>query len=139
MGGGAKAVADALGCDKKEAQKFVDAYANGFKGISEFKKKGSKFVKDNGYINICKLTGHRLIWEDWNKWRAIEDDLYYENKLSKSEIDEHRMAGAKWDRLALNVVTQGGIRALYKLLKFGEYCDVNTEPSYIVIYKRCND
>lgn len=107
FGGGAKAVADALGCSKKEAQEFVDAYANGFKGIAEFKKKGSLFVRNNGYIIICKLTGHRLIWEDWNKWKAIEDDQYYEQKLSKSEIDEHRMAAAKWDRLALNVVTQG--------------------------------
>lgn len=29
--------------------------------------------------------------------------------------------------------------ALYKLLKFGESCDGNTEPSLIVILERCND
>lgn len=109
FGGGAGAVADALGCSRQEANKFVKAYADGFKGVSEFKVKGSKFVRNNGYIVICKHTGHRLIWEDFAKWREIEDmpDWLKDKELTEAEIKEHDGAAAKWDRLALNVVTQG--------------------------------
>ena len=60
FGGGPGAVADALGCSKEEATKFVRAYANGFKGISAFKAAGSKFVREKGYIVICKHTGHKI-------------------------------------------------------------------------------
>lgn len=109
FGGGAGAVADALGCSRQEAAKFVKAYANGFKGVSAFKAKGSKFVRKNGYIIICKHTGHRLIWEDHAKWREIEDipEEIRNKEFTEHELHEHDGAAAKWDRLALNVVTQG--------------------------------
>lgn len=109
FGGGAGAVADALGCSRQEAAKFVKAYANGFKGVSAFKAKGSKFVRKNGYIIICKHTGHRLIWEDHAKWREIEDipEEIRSKEFTEHELHEHDGAAAKWDRLALNVVTQG--------------------------------
>lgn len=109
FGGGAGAVADALGCSRQEAAKFVRAYAEGFKGVSAFKAKGSKFVRQNGYIVICKHTGHRLIWEDFKKWRDIEDmpEWMRNKELTDAELKEHDGAAAKWDRLALNVVTQG--------------------------------
>lgn len=109
FGGGAGAVADALGCSRQEASKFVKAYADGFKGVSAFKEKGSRFVRKNGYIVICKYTGHRLIWQDFAKWREIEDmpKWLQERELTPAELKEHDGAAAKWDRLALNVVTQG--------------------------------
>ena len=102
-------MADALGCSRQEAAKFVKAYANGFKGVSAFKAKGSKFVRKNGYIIICKHTGHRLIWEDHAKWREIEDipEEIRSKEFTEHELHEHDGAAAKWDRLALNVVTQG--------------------------------
>ena len=109
FGGGAKAVANSLGCSKQEAQQFVKAYADGFKGISKFKQIGSKFVRENGYIIICKHTGHRLFWEDWKKWREIENlpQYLYDLELSEKEKLEHDGAAANWDRLALNSPTQG--------------------------------
>ena len=58
-----------MGCSIQEANKFVKAYKDGFKGIAKFKEKGAKFVRENGYILICKHTGLRLHWEDWNKWK----------------------------------------------------------------------
>ena len=117
FGGGAGAVADALGCSKEEAQKFVKAYADGFKGITEFKKKGSEFVRHNGYIIINKYTGHRIYWEDFKKWREIEDlpNYIYKREFSKEEQEEHEGAAAKWDRLALNSPTQGSGIAILKL------------------------
>ena len=109
FGGGAGAVADALGCSKEEAQKFVKAYADGFKGIAAFKKAGSAFVRNNGYILICKHTGHKLFWEDFKKWKEIDDlpEYIYKSECTPAERREHEGAAAKWDRLALNVVTQG--------------------------------
>ena len=102
-------MANSLGCSKQEAQQFVKAYADGFKGISKFKQIGSKFVRENGYIIICKHTGHRLFWEDWKKWREIENlpQYLYDLELSEKEKLEHDGAAANWDRLALNSPTQG--------------------------------
>lgn len=109
FGGGAGAVADALGCSREEAQKFVKAYADGFKGITEFKKKGSAFVRANGYVPICEYTGHKLYWEDFQKWREIEDlpEYIYKREYTSDERKEHESAAAKWDRMALNAPTQG--------------------------------
>lgn len=117
FGGGAKAVADAMGCSRKEAEVFVQAYKDGFKGITKFKEQGSKFVRENGYIIISKHTGLRLHWEDWKKWREIEDlpDQIRNYEYTSDEIKEHNMAGAKYDRLALNVVTQGTGAEIIKL------------------------
>ena len=109
FGGGAKAVAGALGCSTQEAMKFVRAYRDGFKGIASFKEKGSQFVRTHGYIVICRYTGHKLYWENWKNWRKIEDSdpNLVRAEYTSSEIGLHEIEGAKWDRLALNVVTQG--------------------------------
>lgn len=107
FGGGPRAVADALGCSFKEAKVFVDAYANGFKGIAEFKRKGSKFVRANGYVLICKKTGHKLYWQDWDHWKEIEESPTRDYEYTKEELRTHNMAAAKWDRMALNAPTQG--------------------------------
>jgi DNA polymerase I-like protein with 3'-5' exonuclease and polymerase domains len=117
FGGGAGAVADALGCSREEAQKFVKAYADGFKGITEFKKKGSAFVRKYGYVLICEHTGHKLYWEDFKKWREIEDlpEYIYKREYTSEERKEHEGAAAKWDRMALNAPTQGSGIAILKL------------------------
>ena len=117
FGGGAGAVADALGCSREEAQKFVKAYADGFKGITEFKKKGSAFVRRYGYVLICEHTGHKLYWEDFKKWREIEDlpEYIYKREYTSEERKEHEGAAAKWDRMALNAPTQGSGIAILKL------------------------
>ena len=117
MGGGAKAVADALGCEIKEAQKFVKAYSDGFKGIAEFKKKGSAFVRKHGYVLICKHTGLKMFWEDFKKWSSIDKlpkDIQ-EREYSSYELGIHDSAAAKWDRLALNAPTQGTGSEILKL------------------------
>lgn len=117
FGGGAGAVADSLGCSREEAQKFVKAYADGFKGITEFKKKGSAFVRTHGYVLICEHTGHKLYWEDFQKWREIEDlpEYIYKREYTSEERKEHEGAAAKWDRMALNAPTQGSGIAILKL------------------------
>ena len=72
FGGTAFAVAGQLGCSIEEAQVFVDAYSNGFKGITVFKKKGSNFVRNNGYVVMSPLTGHCMYWHDWKEWKELQ-------------------------------------------------------------------
>lgn len=132
FGGGAKAISQSLSISYQEAKKIEQGYFDMFKGITDFKARGSRFVRTNGYIVICKHTGHKIYWEDFKKWRKYEDmpEVQFDMELSKDERYEHRAAAAKWDRLALNSPTQGIFNcALYKSHKFGEPCDGNTEPS----------
>jgi len=93
FGGSAFAIQNSMGCSQEEAQAFADAYAKGFPGIAKFKKKGSAFVRANGYIELCPVTGHKTWWLGWNQWRL-------------SPYPDKSIA-AKWDRKALNSVTQG--------------------------------
>lgn len=109
FGGSAKAIQNSLGCTLQEAKEIADNYNQGFSGIAKFKEKGSEFVKTHGYIVICKKTGHKIYWEDWDKWKEIED-VPYELRIreyTKEELREHNMAGSKWGRMALNSPTQG--------------------------------
>lgn len=111
FGGSARAIQNSLGCSKFEADTIAANYAKGFPGISAFKKRGSEFVRSHGYVVMCQKTGHKMYWEDWSKWAMMEMDLLntpgLEYVYSKKDMDEHRKAAAKWDRMALNAPTQG--------------------------------
>ena len=119
FGGTAYAVAGQMGCSIEEAQKFVDAYANGFKGISEFKKKGASFVKNNGYVVMSPLTVHCMYWWDWDKWKKEQEsftedfwnDYKEHHKGTGDEIAQmvkhHFQTSSKWERMSLNGPTQG--------------------------------
>ena len=119
FGGTAFAVVGQMGCSLDEAQKFVDAYNNGFKGISEFKKKGAAFVKSHGYVIMSPKTGHCMYWWDWNKWKEEQDSFnedfwndYREHHKGTGDeiatmVKRHFQAGSKWERMALNAPTQG--------------------------------
>lgn len=119
FGGSAFAIQNAMGCSLEEAQKFADAYADGFKGIAKFKAKGSSEVRKNGYIVLCPLTGHKTYWWDHNVWlqrQATFTQEFWENYRNYHKgtgdavalkVKEHFQAASKWDRKALNSVTQG--------------------------------
>ena len=109
FGGSARAIQNSLGCSLQEAKEIAENYNQGFIGIAKFKEKGAKFVKEHGYVVICALTGHKIYWEDWPKWRDIEDtpEALREHEYTREELREHNMAGSKWGRMALNSPTQG--------------------------------
>lgn len=119
FGGSAFAIQNAMGCSLEEAQKFADAYAEGFKGIAKFKAKGSAEVRKNGYIVLCPITGHKTYWWDHNVWlqrQATFTQEFWENyrnyhkgtgDVVALKVKEHFQAASKWDRKALNSVTQG--------------------------------
>ena len=121
FGGSAMAIAQALGCPLNEAEVIADSYNNGFPGIYKFKLEGAKFVKNNGYVLICKKTGHKIYWHDWDYWKLVKakftSDFWDEYRVVKAtnpespmvkEVSTHFKAGSKWERLALNSPTQGG-------------------------------
>ena len=118
FGGSEYAIMSALGCSLEEATKFKKAYDSGFSGIAKFKEKGSKFVRSHGYVLMNPITGHKMYWWDWDKWKATQESynskFWDEYKLKhkgtgdfvEQEVRQHFKAAAKWDRMALNAPTQ---------------------------------
>lgn len=119
FGAAAPTIASAANCSVEEAQEYIDRLEKGFSGVSDFAKKGSSFVRKNGYINICKYTGHKKYWWDHSEWlkrqKSFNQEFWEEyrknHKGTGDEIAlmvrEHFQAAAKYDRDARNVVTQG--------------------------------
>ena len=118
-GGGYTTIMSSLGCSEEEALTIVKNYEEGFAGTIAFAKKGSKFVKANGYILMCPSTGHKMYWWDHKKWLERQQSFtqefwedYRENhKGTGDEIAEmvrvHFKASSKYDRLARNAPAQG--------------------------------
>ena len=121
FGGSAFAIAGSLGCSMEEAQKFSDYYDQGFSGVTNYKKKGSRFVRENGFVLMCEHTGHKMYWYDHEEWKQRQakyqsSDWSWDNYRQKhkgtgdwveQQVKMHFKAAAKWDRMALNSVTQG--------------------------------
>ena len=121
FGGSAFAIAGSLGCSMEEAQKFSDYYDKGFSGVTNYKKKGSRFVRENGYVLMCEHTGHKMYWYDHKEWKERQDkfqssewswDNYRQRHKGtgdwvEQQVKMHFKAAAKWDRMALNAPTQG--------------------------------
>lgn len=118
FGGTASAIAQALGCSMEEAERIAKDYLSGFPGIATFKSEGSKLVRKNGYVLMCKYTGHKMYWWDHNKWLERQQSFtqeFWENYRNyhkgtgdsiAMEVREHFQAASKWDRMALNAPTQ---------------------------------
>lgn len=119
FGGSAYGLSTQLAIPEEEAQKYVDNYFNRFKGIADFKKKGSAFVRKNGYILMCQYSGHKMYWYDHDKWlerqKSFTQEFWEEYRnvhkgtgdYVAQEVRQHFKAASKWDRMALNSVTQG--------------------------------
>ena len=118
FGGSAQAIASSLGCSMEEAERIASAYLTGFPGIAKFKAEGSKAVRKDGYVLMCKHTGHKMYWWDHDKWttrqKSFTQDFWedYRNNHKGTgsrvalEVREHFQAASKWDRMALNAPTQ---------------------------------
>ena len=123
MGGSANAIRNALGCTPERAKEIAFNYNDSFKGIKNFKDAGFEFVKENGYIIICKYTGHRVYMAKWQEWKEfMEDEAFWYNydhckntmpwKIFKETewyktASDFRRTTSEWSRLALNAPTQG--------------------------------
>lgn len=119
FGGSAFAIQNAKGCSLEEAKMFEKAYADGFPGIAKFKEKGSKEVRSKGYILLNPITGHKSYWANFHNWKLQQQQYNQEfwdeyrtvHKPAKDnvyiEVKKHFQEVSKYDRKALNSVTQG--------------------------------
>lgn len=118
-GGGYTTIMQQLKCSEEEAKTIVKNYDEGFKGTTEFARKGAKFVRENGYILMCPLTGHKMYWWDHKEWLKRQESFtqqFWEEYRTKHkgtgdaialEVSKHFRAASKWDRLARNAPPQG--------------------------------
>lgn len=120
FGAAAPTIAQSAECTVAQAEEYIRNLEKGFSGVSKFAKEGSKFVRNNGYILICPITGHKKYWWDHKEWLKRQKrfnepgfwDIYKERHKGTGdaiamEVREHFQAAAKYDRDARNVVTQG--------------------------------
>lgn len=119
FGATAPTIAKSANCSEEQAQKYIDDLNEGFKGISTFAKKGLEAVKQLGYVLINEYTGHKMYWEDHQKWinrqKSFTKEFWDEYKLYHKgtgdkvalEVREHFQAIGKWGRMVRNAPTQG--------------------------------
>lgn len=127
FGGSAYGLATQLAVPEATAQRYVDSYYNKFKGIADFKKKGSEFVRRNGYILMCKYSGHKMYWWDHEEWlkrqKSFTQEFWEEYRAKHKgtgdriaqEVSMHFRAASKYDRMALNAPTQGSGSIILKI------------------------
>lgn len=120
FGSDGTAVAPQLSISVEEARQLVNNLLKGMTGLANFKRIGSKNVRKLGYVEAHPLTGHKCYWWDHQKWlerQASFTSEFWDNykmyhKGTESavakEVKDHFQAASKWDRMALNIVTQGG-------------------------------
>lgn len=128
FGGGVFAIKQAIQCSEEEAQQIVKNYEEGFKGTAEFAKQGSAFLQKHGYIIINPITGHKIYWWDFDKWKHIQDQynskdwdwtdykMYHKGTGDKveQEVKQHFKAVSKWNRMVRNSPTQGTCAIMLK-------------------------
>lgn len=126
FGGAAPTLSQTAGCSVEEAQAVIDKLDKAFAGMTEFAKRGSRFVRDHGYILICPYTGHKMYWWDWDKWKerqaSFTPEFWEEYRLHHKGtgdsvaimVRQHFQAASKYDRLARNSVTQGSGAVIMK-------------------------
>lgn len=119
FGAAAPTLAETAGSTVEEAQAVVDKLDKAFTGMTEFAKRGSRFVRENGYIVMCEKTGHRMNWWDYREWlerqKSFTPEFWEEYRTYHkgtgdeiaTKVRKHFQAASKWDRLARNSVTQG--------------------------------
>ena len=126
FGGTYAAIMSSIGCSKDEAQAIENNYKAEFVGTAEFAKKASYFVRNNGYVLINPITGHRRFWSNHKNWLAEEHSYTKEfwteyNDVHKGtgdyvhqQVKAHMKEASEWDRLARNAPTQGTCAIMLK-------------------------
>lgn len=119
FGAAAPTISTSANCSVEEAQGYIDTLDRAFIGMSSFAKKGSRFVRSHGYILINPITGHKMYWWDWDRWKerqqSFTQEFWEDYRLHHKgtgdavaiEVRQHFQAAGKYDRLARNSVTQG--------------------------------
>lgn len=116
-----------LGITEAEAKAICKNYEEGYRDTMMYAKKGSAFVRQNGYILINPEFGHRLWWWDHKDWikrqQSFTPEYWEEYRLKYKgtslpqalEVKRHFQAASKYDRLARNAPSQGSSAIMTKL------------------------
>lgn len=110
------------GMSPEEAQQIEKNYKEGFYGATKFQEECKKFTSNNGYILICKETGHKAFWWDWEEWYKRQRSSEFWEDYRKCKADnfiptiykEHFAAKSKWDKNSVNSRTQGLGAVIFK-------------------------
>ena len=126
-GSDGSAIAKSIGMSVEKAKSMVQGILKGMPGMASFKKKATKFVKENGYIVINHVTGHRVYWPEWGVWRAEEDmydrkfwedyNIYHKGTNDEicQRVRKHISLGHDWfEKNVLNYPIQGGSAIVLK-------------------------
>jgi DNA polymerase I len=112
-GGGAKAVADLLGCTVEEAQKFISDYERGLPGVRPFIKRMSVRAERDGYI--YNTFGRKFEIDPKYSYKSVNyliqgtaADILKEAMINVGELLDRRWPGAQMlltihDELAIEV------------------------------------
>lgn len=126
-GGSYTTLMTSLGISEEEAKSIVKNYENGYKATMDFAKRGSAFVRANGYIVINPIFGHKLYWYDHKEWLERQQSFTpefwkeYRDKYKRGNnsialmVKNHFKAASKYDRLARNAPSQGSSAIMTKL------------------------
>ena len=126
-GSNGASIATNIGMSVEKAMSMVQGILNGMKGMSSYKKKTVKFLKEHGYIVIHPLTGHRIYWPQWSEWKSEEDRMDREfwnnyaayHKGTGDEVNRfvirHNKKSHDWfEKNVLNYPIQGGSALVLK-------------------------
>lgn len=115
-----------IGCSEEEANNIIKNYEEGFAGTTAFAKKGSKAVREKGYVLIEPITGNKMYWWDWEHWKETQakftSEFWDEYKLIHKPVNDeiaqivrnHFKAASKYDRMARNSPCQGTAAVIMK-------------------------
>ena len=126
-GSDGSAIAKSIGMSEQKAREMVAGILKGMPGMAAFKKKTIKFLKQNGYIVINPITGHRIYWQNWATWRAQEDRFdrtFWDNYIMYHKgtndsvaqmVASHNELAKNWfEKNVLNYPIQGGSAIVLK-------------------------
>ncbi|MBQ3949063.1 MAG: hypothetical protein II661_01190 [Bacteroidales bacterium] len=126
-GSDGSAIAASIGMSVEKAKAMVQGILKGMPGMAAFKKKTIKFLKENGYIVINNITGHRIYWPEWAEWKATNDmmgrdfwndyRMYHQgtNDSVAQMVREHNSKSKDWfEKNVLNYPIQGGSAIVLK-------------------------
>jgi DNA polymerase-1 len=126
-GSDGSSIAATIGMPIEKAKDMVAGILKGMPGMASYKKKTGKFLKDNGYIIINPITGHRVYWPEWSQWKAVEDtfttDFWNDYKAFHQgtndavckKVRKHMKEGHEWfGKNVLNYPIQGGSAVVLK-------------------------
>lgn len=126
-GGNWATLVSEYGMNPDEAKEIDYNYREGFRGVTEYQNKCKSFTANNGFIPICKLTGHKSYvygWEEWRKNQTSSDFWmkYRQYKDAKQKIPsiywQHFEFQKQMDKNAVNSTTQGLGAVCFKIFSY---------------------